>query len=193
MGCEQLRSRRELLPQQRCAVPSGPRGRIVAATVFYVRRGVAPQACGLGNSREEAGEGEVGGRAGEAGIELLRDIRDIFEANRENRLATFDILEKLNSSDGPWAGWFHGRGLNAHSLARLLRPFNVYPRDIRFAHGTQKGYLSADFEGPWALYLSSEAGEGQQGQQAAIYAGSSGFLEGQQTPSVASQEMENRQ
>ena len=101
----------------------------------------------------------------DAGIELLRDVRGVFQSGGVDRLSTFDILGRLNSSDGPWAGWFHGRGLNAHTLARQLRPFNVYPRDIRFAEGTQKGYLSVDFEAPWTRYLPSETEEGNRGDK----------------------------
>ena len=112
-------------------------------------------------------EVKAGEEPGEAGIELLRDVRAIFDASGEDRIATSEVLERLNSAEGPWAGWFHGRGLNAHSLARLLRPFGVQSQNIRCSEQVVKGYLRQSFEDCWERYLGCAAATSLQGAKTA--------------------------
>ena len=123
-------------------------------------------------------------------IQLLADIRLIFEANKTDRLPTQKLLTDLSTIEvSPWAEFEHGCVLTGQALAKLLRPFGIGPRDIRFEAGTKKGYIRNDFEDAWERYLSPPAptrpAERQQGQQRSIHADPEHFLEGQQKPSVA--------
>lgn len=90
-----------------------------------------------------------------AAIHLLADLRDVFGA--VDRLATAEVLRGLLAIDSaPWATWHHGGPLTAHGLARLLRPFDVKPRNFRMAsRGVLKGYLRDDFEDCWRRYLGT--------------------------------------
>jgi len=129
------------------------------------------------------------------GLQLLADIRDAFTQKQLDRIPTSQLLRHLLALDeSPWKEFDHGRSLSAYRLSKLLRPFSVRPGDIRFDHGVQKGYMRADFEDPWDRYLVSTSlegmKEGQQGQQASIYAGPSDFREGQQEWPVAGPESE---
>jgi hypothetical protein len=91
--------------------------------------------------------------SGDWGIHLLGDVRQLFDSQHD-RLPTSELLCKLNSlEESPWAGWFKGRGLNSHSLARLLRPFGIQPQNIRCGEDVFKGYLRESFESPWKRYL----------------------------------------
>lgn len=91
---------------------------------------------------------------GDFGVELLKDIRRAFGEEQTDRIATADLLTRLNSEeDCTWGGWDHGRGLSPYSLAHLLRPFGVLPQNIRLGEQVAKGYLRKSFEECWERYL----------------------------------------
>lgn len=124
------------------------------------------------------------------GIRLLSDIRSCFEEHGADRIKSFTLLDSLKSNEeSPWSEINRGFPLTPPGLARLLKPFDIRPHDLRFADGTHKGYERNDFEDAWARYLSPPSLttdlEGQQGQQAAVYARSDHFNDGQHDPSVA--------
>lgn len=91
---------------------------------------------------------------GDMGIRLLDDLRHIFAATQEGRLATEKLLPDLNAMhESPWPTWSYGRGLNARGLSTLLRPFDIHPQNLRTGERVVKGYLKEDFEDSWARYL----------------------------------------
>lgn len=91
---------------------------------------------------------------GDFGIELLRDIRQVFRDKATDRIATADLLILLNSEEHlTWAGLDHGRGLTPYALAQLLRPFGILPQNIRLGEQVAKGYLRKHFEHCWDQYL----------------------------------------
>lgn len=91
---------------------------------------------------------------GDCGIELLRDIRQVFTGEKTDRLSTATLLARLKSEeDGTWTGWDHGRGLSPYSLAQLLRPFGILPQNIRLGERVPKGYSRKSFEECWERYL----------------------------------------
>lgn len=90
----------------------------------------------------------------DAGILLLRDLRDVF--GNEDRLPTVELLRLLAALDGaPWATWHHGRDpLTSHGLARLLRPFDIRSTTFRMPSGaTPKGYVRAHLDDAFLRYL----------------------------------------
>jgi hypothetical protein len=91
----------------------------------------------------------------ELGVLLLRDIRDVFHAANQNRLASSRLLSELGAiEESPWPSWSNGRGFDARSLARLLRPFKIEPHNLRMQDGTVvKGYERGDFGEAWTTYL----------------------------------------
>jgi hypothetical protein len=88
---------------------------------------------------------------------MLRDIRDVFHLARKDRLPSSVLLKDLGTvEESPWPTWSNGRGLDARSLARLLRPFKIEPHNLRMPDGAVvKGYERADFEDAWGTYLSA--------------------------------------
>ncbi len=77
----------------------------------------------------------------QARILLLGDLRDLFVARQDSRIATKQILEYLNGlEERPWRAW-RGRPLNPEGLATQLRPFGVRPRSLS---GTVRGYVLDD-------------------------------------------------
>ncbi len=91
--------------------------------------------------------------SGDWGIQLLGDVREVF-GSEHDRLPSSELLCQLNSlEESPWSGWFNGRGLNSHSLARWLRPFGIQPQNIRCGEQVVKGYMRESFEDAWKRYL----------------------------------------
>jgi len=74
----------------------------------------------------------------DAAVVLLRDIRDIFDGRRVDRLPSKAIIDRLNNADDAmWWEWrgIHGnqqpRKLSPGELAKLLEPFQIRPQTIR--------------------------------------------------------------
>ncbi|RWA80834.1 DUF3631 domain-containing protein [Mesorhizobium sp.] len=94
----------------------------------------------------------------ELGVELLRDIRAIFEAEGDH-LTSATLAGNLAALEGrPWAEYGRSsKPISANSIARLLKPFKIFPGDIWVpGTGSRKGYTRALFEGAWKLYLDGE-------------------------------------
>jgi putative DNA primase/helicase len=88
-----------------------------------------------------------------ATIDLLRDIRDVFEERGVDVLASSDLASALVAmTDRPWAEWSHGRPLTAAKLARQLATFSIAPHVQRIGTKTPRAYRRAAFEDAWARY-----------------------------------------
>jgi hypothetical protein len=95
------------------------------------------------------------------GIKLLSALRDVFSATHTDRQSTQQLLEQLiaQESDAPWAVWWEHDVKNgntrgpAQKLARLLKPYGIKAKVIRFADGsTPRGYVREDFKEAWKRY-----------------------------------------
>jgi Protein of unknown function (DUF3631)/Primase C terminal 2 (PriCT-2)/Bifunctional DNA primase/polymerase, N-terminal len=87
---------------------------------------------------------------------LLSDIRAAFA--KVDRLSSDNIVTHLAGLDErPWSEFSKGRSITKAGLARLLKPFAIFPKTIRFDDkNTAKGYYRADFEDAFARYLPVE-------------------------------------
>jgi hypothetical protein len=82
----------------------------------------------------------------DAGIVLLRDIRNMFDRRGVDRMASVEIVEALGKrEDRPWSKWKDDKPMTPRQLARLLEPFAVSPTTIWAAGKATKGYLTASF------------------------------------------------
>lgn len=85
------------------------------------------------------------------GVRLLADIRDAF--GEADHMATTVLLNALNSmEEAPW-GDLGGKPLDSRKLAKLLKPYEAKPCDIRTAAGTVKGYKRESLWDAWQRYL----------------------------------------
>ncbi len=95
------------------------------------------------------------GQGGSMGIQLLRDVRDVFAG--ADAMATEAILAALHEIDeSPWAD-LRGKPLDARGLSRRLAKYDVKPRTIRVGEHLPKGYRAEDLYDSWARYLPSVA------------------------------------
>lgn len=97
-------------------------------------------------------------------IELLKALKGIFETEGE-KVSSATIVEYLNFDDeGPWKGFSHGRGIDARSLSRMLKPFGIRSKNVNIHGVILKGYERPDFEDVFVRYLpqktSFSPGEG---------------------------------
>ncbi len=91
------------------------------------------------------------------GIRLLADIKAIFEDKRVNQLPTVEIVRLLNAiEEAPW-GANDRNPMSAHKLARLLKPYEIEPKNIRQGTTVAKGYIKAEFIDSWSRYLPASS------------------------------------
>jgi putative DNA primase/helicase len=102
------------------------------------------------------------GRDSEEGYNVLAllHIREAF--GDQERTSTDDLLRALVArDDGPWAKWWakdvdddRTKAPGAR-LARLLKDFDVAPKQIWLEGRKTRGYERADFEDAWSTYAES--------------------------------------
>jgi len=95
-----------------------------------------------------------------ARIELLADLREIFQTRNVDRLFSETLLEDLHSrEDRRWGEWKRGKPLSTHALARLLRPFGVTPQKLRIGDRVRQGYHLKTLEDAFIRYLPAPGPE----------------------------------
>lgn len=92
------------------------------------------------------------------GVELLRDIKTVFDERGASRIASKELLRALTDDDDtPWATWNRGKPLTARQLAARLSEFSIRPKDARLPGGEKlKSYMLADFREAFRRYLSED-------------------------------------
>ena len=78
--------------------------------------------------------------------QLLIDLQRYFARQPATHYPTEQLLDYLAGIHAaPWATFDRGKAITARHLARLLQPYSIAPKTIRFANGLAKGYRAADF------------------------------------------------
>lgn len=91
------------------------------------------------------------------GIQLLSDLRKVF--GTKDKLRSEDIIAALvELPESPWLR-FHADGsqLDYRDLARLLREYDVRPRDVWIDAASAKGYAADDLHDAWERYVHPSA------------------------------------
>jgi hypothetical protein len=91
-------------------------------------------------------------------VQLLADIRSIFNERGGERLRSTDLLKCLvELEDRPWSAYTrNGQPISGHGVAHLLKGFKVRPTAYKESGRTVKGYRREDFEAAWSSYLPAE-------------------------------------
>jgi hypothetical protein len=88
------------------------------------------------------------------GVALLGDVRKIFNASMTDRIMTSDLVTALSAmEDRPWCDWNRGRPITPGQIAKVLKPWKISPKTLRFGVVTAKGYALVDFADAFARYL----------------------------------------
>jgi len=95
------------------------------------------------------------GRTPSLGIQLLRDVRRVFEKCDRDMLPTIQLLAELVRLDeSPWAVIRKGEPLDARGLASRLKDYGIESKNQRDEYGAQfKGYAVGQFADAWARYV----------------------------------------
>jgi hypothetical protein len=107
--------------------------------------------------RARAAARTVGGNAddGDApAVLLLIDLHGLFAERGVDRLPSAEIAEALaGMEDRPWPEWRRGHPITVRQLARLLRPFDINPKQMRIGPEKVRGYELVDMEDAFSRYL----------------------------------------
>jgi hypothetical protein len=88
------------------------------------------------------------------GVQLLMDLRTLFERSGKSKLSTDTILASLNDmEEAPWQS-IRGKPLDARGLSSRLGRYGVRSKTVRDGEATAKGYDRADLADPWSRYLA---------------------------------------
>jgi len=80
------------------------------------------------------------------GEQLLTDILDVFANRIDDKIQTAELIPLLCSDDEkPWATYHRGQNITPLVLGRMLKPFGISSRGLRFGAKVKRGFYQADF------------------------------------------------
>lgn len=94
------------------------------------------------------------------GVQLLGTINETFEAKRTDRIRSKELVAALTEDEtGLWVAYGKSeKPISETGVSRLLKPYGIRPRTVRFApgpDGTDKGYLREWFDDAFGRHLNS--------------------------------------
>jgi len=97
---------------------------------------------------------EAGSDTRSASVKALAAIKTIFEDTKADAIRSQELVDTLASDPtSEWAEWRNGKPISQNGLARLLKPFKIFPQQI-WINGTQlRGYVRAWFVEAWEREL----------------------------------------
>jgi hypothetical protein len=88
------------------------------------------------------------------GIQILTDIRKIFQKLAIKRIGSQELCDALREHDDKWGGYSHDKPLSPAQLSRLLKSYGLKSKSIRLDQGrNSKGYELEAFEEVFARYV----------------------------------------
>lgn len=86
-----------------------------------------------------------------AGVLLLKDVAEIFEGRKAERIGSTDLVNALIAlENAPWSEWRGGRPITARGVAKLLKEYGIRPAQDRIG----SFYRPWDFADAFDRYLS---------------------------------------
>ena len=88
------------------------------------------------------------------GVQLLMDCYNISKTHSEDKIKTQDLIDQLGLiEESGWGDYNRGKSISSSQLARLLREFQIFPKQYRFSDGSNvRGYGFFDFTDTWSRY-----------------------------------------
>lgn len=94
------------------------------------------------------------------GVELLSDIKDIFDTKLIDRICTADLIDELVKDDeNPWATYNRGTPIKPRQVSKKLAGYGITSGTIRIGSMTKKGYKREQFEEAFSRYLNPPVAE----------------------------------
>jgi hypothetical protein len=102
--------------------------------------------------------GEAQAEDQSSGVRLLQDVRGIFAERQVDEISSAELSEALAQIEtSPWGEWSKGKPISTAKLARLLKPFEVYPDRIGDRDSRIRGYKVSQFQDAFSCYLACES------------------------------------
>jgi hypothetical protein len=89
------------------------------------------------------------------GVQLLADVRDLFELNGTTRYPTAALIAELAKvEESPWGDWEgKGKTITPQALGKLLKPYRIKTMPVWVDGETHRGYKLEQFEDAWLRVL----------------------------------------
>lgn len=88
-----------------------------------------------------------------AGGLLLRDVAEVLESRKSDKLGSASLCEALCAlEDAPWAEWRRGSPITPRGIARLLKPYGIAPQKDKAG----RFYRPKDFTDALDRYVSND-------------------------------------
>jgi putative DNA primase/helicase len=90
------------------------------------------------------------------GIELLRDLAELFKADARERFPSQGLCDALALlEERPWGDYRRRKPITSAQLARLLKDFGIQSQSLRTDVGVCRGYYREAFDDPFARYRAT--------------------------------------
>ena len=87
-------------------------------------------------------------------IQLLHDMKALFSRAQHKNLASAAIAHELGQMEGrPWPEFNRGQPITATSIAKLLKPFKIRPKQVVVGSSRAQGYQFEQFKSAFARYI----------------------------------------
>lgn len=97
------------------------------------------------------------------GVELLTDIKELFEHNRTEKISTADLITALCDDDEkPWATYNRGKPITPRQVSKRLSEYGIKSKTVRIGHATPKGFEIDQFKESFNRYLGELSATAQQ-------------------------------
>lgn len=115
------------------------------------------------------------------GVQLLRDIRSIFESLKLDDISSGELADKLfEIEDSPWG--FNDKAPSKKMIANKLKPFDIHPTKYREGKDTPRGYKRAQFEDAWNRYVCVTPDSNRHNRNNVVTTGFSAYIQPEQEP-----------
>jgi Protein of unknown function (DUF3631) len=92
------------------------------------------------------------------GVQLLSDIRSLFDTHKSVTLSTDSLLTDLREiEESPWSVINKGEAINSRGLASRLSKYGIEPKLHKVDGKGFRGYARAQFEDAWSRYVPTES------------------------------------
>lgn len=89
------------------------------------------------------------------GVELLSDIKEIFETRNLSKITSADLINALcEDPEKSWETYNRGESLTPKQMANRLKEYGIKSKNIRTPK-VGKGYEKKQFEDAWERYITS--------------------------------------
>ena len=153
--CRFATDQREAVRRARPSVPGALNDRAQdnwepLLAIAEVAGGIWPEAARLAAIAVSGGTEE----SATLGTELLASIREAFEARREVRIGTKELIEALcEDEEKPWASYSKAGRITPRQLAKRLKDYGIASKLLRTGSDVLRGYERGQFEDAFCRYL----------------------------------------